>query len=38
MGPLTRLLLPPWFQDDVAPVGGVMFRYKRDVERSEEGM
>lgn len=36
MGPLTRLLLPPRFQDDVAPVGGVMLRYKRDVEGSEE--
>ena len=29
---LTRLLLSPGFQDDVAPVGGVMVWYEWDVE------
>ncbi|TNN63486.1 hypothetical protein EYF80_026336 [Liparis tanakae] len=36
MRPLARLLLPPWLQDDVAPVGGVLLREKRDVEHSEQ--
>lgn len=36
VGPLTRLLLPPWFQDDVAPVGGMVVWYKRDVESSKQ--
>lgn len=36
VAPLTRLLLPPRFQDGVAPVGGVVVRYEWDVERSEE--
>lgn len=36
MGTLTWLLLPPRFQDNVAPVGGVMVRYKWNVECPEE--
>lgn len=37
MGPLASLLLPPRFQDDIAPVRGVVIRYERDIERPEEG-